>query len=86
MSEPQNMDCECVGWADINTQHRILTGHHENCPRSRPAIEKALDLIMLLADGMERWGADEDGIHPDAWTAYRRAKALEGVHVPEYHE
>jgi hypothetical protein len=63
-------------------QHRLLTGHHENCSSSPKAIEKALDLIMLLADGMTRWAADEDGIHPDAWEAYRKAKALEGVILP----
>lgn len=74
--------CECANWCDVNVQHRLLTGHHENCCKSPKATEKALDLIMLLADGMERWAADEDGIHPDAWEAYRRAKALEGVILP----
>lgn len=60
-----------------------MTGHHENCPRRPNALGKALELIMKLANGMECWAKDNGGIHPDAWEAYRQAKALEGVILPE---
>jgi hypothetical protein len=56
-----------------------LTGHHENCPKSPKSIEMALELIKSLAEGLEKWGAEEDGIYPPAWDAYRKAKALEGI-------
>ena len=71
--------CECSQWAEVRGEHRMLTGHHKNCHRSPDPLGKALALIAKLARGMECWAADEDGIHPDAWEAYRRAKALEGV-------
>ncbi len=76
--------CEvCSTWCEIEHTHRLLTGHHENCPHSPKAIDAALGLIAELALGMERWGADEDGIHDEAWEPYRRAKALQGVFVQE---
>lgn len=78
--------CECSQWADVRGESRILTGHHENCPRRPDPLGKALDLIANLAHGMECWAADEDGIHPDAWEAYRRAKALEGVFLEPNNE
>ena len=62
----------------MDLRHRILTGHHESCPHSPKALDKALELIADLARGMEYWAGDEDGIHPQAWEAYRKAKALEG--------
>lgn len=76
-------ECECTKWCDVNTRHRILTGHHENCCASPSALEKALDLVAKLAHGMDCWAADEDGIHPDAWEAYKQAKLLEGEVVAD---
>ena len=76
-------NCECTNWATLNLRHQLLTGHHERCPHSPKALDKALELIAALARGMELWGAEEDGIYPDAWEAYRKAKALEGVFLPE---
>jgi len=38
-------------------------------------------LIEGLVRGMESWAADEDGIHPDAWQAYQRAKLAIGEPV-----
>jgi hypothetical protein len=75
-------DCECANWCEINHTHRLLTGHHEGCARSPAALDKALELIAALASGMDSWAADEDGIHPGSWDAYRRAKALQGVFLP----
>ncbi len=76
--------CEvCSTWCEIEHTHRLLTGHHANCPHSPKALDSALELIAALARGMELWGADEDGIHDEAWEPYRRAKALQGVFVQE---
>ena len=38
-------------------------------------VEHAREIIQGLTDAMELWAADEDGIHPDAWEAYQKAKA-----------
>jgi hypothetical protein len=79
-------ECECVNWCEIDHVHRFLTGHHEGCKHSPKALGKALELIAELAKGMECWAADEDGIHPEAWEAYRKAKALEFVFLPPAQE
>jgi hypothetical protein len=39
------------------------------------------ELIVGLVRGMESWAADEDGIHPDAWEWYERAKVAIGEPV-----
>lgn len=85
MTNPEKK-CECANWTQVDEyqfRHYMLTGHHENCPHRPKSIDKACELISELAKGMERWAADEDGIHPDAWQAYRKAKFLEGVFLPE---
>lgn len=74
--------CVCVNWCDLSQVHRLLTGHHANCKHAPNVLDCALDLIKDMSYGMECWAADEDGIHPDAWEAYRKAKALEGVILP----
>ena len=76
---PAGSRCECQDWCDPDVKHRLLTGHHWNCPNGKSATKAALELISELAKSMEAWAADEDGIHPEAWESYRRAKALEGV-------
>lgn len=73
--------CECRDWCDLDLRQRLLTGHHATCKHSHP-LKSAYELIAALARGMEHWAHDEDGIHPDAWEAYRKAKALEGVMLP----
>jgi hypothetical protein len=73
--------CECDNWCDLDPTHRFLTGHHDGCPHSPKAIDKALELIAALARGMELWGAEKDGIYPGALEAYRKAKALQGVFI-----
>lgn len=71
--------CECANWCSPDIRINILTGHHPSCDKGESVSFAAYRLIQDLARGMEAWAADEDGIHPDAWTAYRKAKALEGV-------
>jgi len=72
----------CENWCAEDVRLVILTGHHPRCPQCPDPVKAALKLIAELALGMEKWAAEEDGIYPDAWEAYRRAKALEGVYVP----
>jgi hypothetical protein len=75
--------CEvCSTWCEIDLTHRLLTGHHADCPRSPKAIDAALELIAALARSMEMWGAEEDGIYEGAWESYCKAKALQGVFLP----
>jgi hypothetical protein len=85
-SPPHCPPCACENWCVIDHTHRLLTGHHEGCPHSPKALDKALELIAALARGMELWGAEEDGIYPEAWEAYRKAKALQGVLIPPEQE
>jgi len=74
--------CECRDWCDADLRHRLLTGHHQTCAHSSSLRDSLYALVRELARGMEHWAHDEDGIHPDAWEAYRKAKALEGVILP----
>jgi hypothetical protein len=78
--------CRCAEWADASPgerQIRVLTGHHETCPMCcESGLSAALALIDRLTEGIEAWAADEDGVHPVVWEAYRQAKALHGVYLP----
>lgn len=75
--------CECINWCSRDINLIALTGHHEGCTKGPDRLNAALLLIQDLCLGMERWAADEDGIHPDAWDIYTRAKALEGIYFDE---
>lgn len=57
----------------------LLLPHLHGCPGFYPAIR---ELIGGLVRGLESWAADEDGIHPEAWTWYERAKLALGEPVP----
>ena len=48
-----------------------------NCERYRPEPE-IRELLQRLIDGIESWAADEDGVHPDCWEAYKAACAVVG--------
>lgn len=72
--EPTN--CECASWCDMHPDVRLLTGHHENCPKCGNPFDAAKDLIRELVRAMESWGCEEDGIFPGAWEAYKRGKAV----------
>lgn len=78
---PAELECECANWCDIDHRIRLLTGHHANCSHGGSPLNAALALIDDLAKGMESWAADEDGVHYDAWEAYRKAKALKCVYL-----
>jgi hypothetical protein len=72
------MNCDCIYWCSEDQAWVDLTGHHENCPKRGNVLAHTKTLLTELVRGMEAWGADDDGIHPDAWEAYKRAKAVIG--------
>ena len=39
--------------------------------------------LQALVDGVEIWAGQEEGVHPDCWTAYCRACALLGHQIEE---
>jgi len=41
-------------------------------------MKNALEVIKDLVKAMETWGADCDGIHPQAWEIYKKAKIILG--------
>lgn len=78
------MCAKCDTWCCNDLRLRLLLGHHPNCPDvSKSPLVAAFELIAELAKAMEVWAHDEDGVHPAAWPAYRKAKALENVFLPE---
>ena len=69
--------CECTLMACASgeaTAYMLATNHHPSCSKGWPP--EALRLIARLASGMEAWARDEDGVHPDAWSAYEDARAV----------
>jgi len=80
-----NETCKCQDWCDASYHDRkirILTGHHPTCRCVGEPLDAAFDLISRLVVGIEAWAADEDGVHDEVWEAYRQAKALDGVYLP----
>jgi hypothetical protein len=69
--------CECANWTSRRLDIRLLTNHHESCPKG-DVMGSAKSLIRALVKGLEAWGAEEDGIYPEAWEAYKRGKAVIG--------
>lgn len=64
--------CECQNWC--REGQKIITKHHPRC--SKYSLEDdAKELITDLLRGIEAWSSDEDGVHPESWEAYKRAKA-----------
>jgi hypothetical protein len=66
--------CECHTWCTDRHDIMQLTGHHINCPTCPPNRDKAWKgLISKLINGIRSWAADEDGVHPDCWEAFRES-------------
>jgi hypothetical protein len=74
------MQCECATWG----RELMTAGHHYHCERFDP--KPFIKAIVKLLDGMEHWSADEDGVHPDAWEAYKEGCKLTCRSVKEGHE
>ena len=72
--------CECRLWA--MSGKLAPCGHNLNCPERLDSERGWEDLVGGLITGMICWGADEDGIHPEAWEAYCRARMALGMSVP----
>jgi len=76
------MNCECQNWADDGRDYpyMLLTGHHYRCQDrdNRVGMKNALEVIKDLVKAMETWGADCDGVHPQAWEIYKKAKIILG--------
>jgi len=71
-SPPTCSPCECQNWC--RDGQKIITKHHPRC--SKHSLESdAHELITDLLRGIEAWSSDEDGVHPECWEAYKRAKA-----------
>jgi hypothetical protein len=47
-----------------------------NFLRKKKETEELKTALSNLVKACEKWAKDEDGIHPDAWIAYKRAKRL----------
>jgi hypothetical protein len=41
-------------------------------------MDKTAELLKQLTVGIESWAKDEDGVHPDVWNAYVKAKTIIG--------
>jgi hypothetical protein len=71
-------NCLCKTLTDSDLFYRFLTNHHESCPNAPKLKYAMLDLLKALVTGMESWGSDCDGIHPEVWEAYKKAKCCIG--------
>jgi len=79
-------ECECKDWASNDVRFVNMYGHHASCcarPSQLKQFRMMLDIIKSLTDGMEAWSKDEDGIHPDTWEAYKKAKMILGEDCDE---
>ena len=79
MDEPTTFAdaCECATWARDNHGSTLHLQHHPDCEWYRPEPE-IRQLLLRLIEGIELWAADEDGVHPDCWDAYKSACAAVG--------
>ena len=68
--------CECMNWARTD-KGMFLTEHHPNCKFYNP-VKDAKALITALVNGIEEWASDEDGVHPECYNAYKKAKIAIG--------
>lgn len=70
--------CECLSWEW--TGGKFQTKHHRNCAYY-DAEGDAAEIIRNLCKGIEAWAAEEDGVHPGCYEAYRKAKMSIHEHV-----
>jgi hypothetical protein len=76
--------CLCSQYAVTSPSDRyviVLTGHHPHCKEGRAPLLAAVALIAELAQGIEAWAADEDGVHDAVFEAYQKAKRMEGINI-----
>lgn len=76
--------CECLTWCELDHRVAFLTGHHSRCPKGGSPLDATYALLKELTRGIECWAVEEDGeVYMDCWKAYRKAKALEGIFLPD---
>lgn len=69
----QNINCECFDWERAEFEDTLLfLRHHPKCKHAK-TIPEIRELLDNLIKGIESWAADEDGVHPDCWSAYVEA-------------
>ena len=86
MNKQSQKECECKNWATTNLWYVNMFGHHPHCgfrPDSSSQFLIMREIVKGLTCGMEAWAHDEDGIHPDAWEAYCKAKMILGEDCDE---
>ena len=69
------INCECKWWARDNQV--LMTKHHPNCECYSPE-EDIAEIVNALIDGIIAWAADEDGVHPECWEAFKNAAVFVG--------
>jgi hypothetical protein len=73
--ENNEQDCECKNWASYGIPPFL--SHHERCKKYDPARDY-VEIVNSLIMGIESWSTDCDGIHPDIYDAYKKAKVSLG--------
>ena len=68
-------NCKCKNWARANQV--LMTKHHPDCERYSMAEDTA-EIVDALINGIIAWAADEDGVHPDCWEAFKNAAVFVG--------
>ncbi len=72
-------ECGCLERTRLGCSPLLLT-HDPDCKHFVPTIK---EVIESLVRGVEAWAGDEDGVHPDCWSAYERAKLILGETVSQ---
>lgn len=69
--------CEnCNNWVRAD-RGLFLTEHHPNCSKYDPEKE-AYEIMIKLLSGIESWASEEDGVYPELWENYKKAKIFCG--------
>jgi hypothetical protein len=74
---------ECQNMTSADVRANMLTGHSTQCSgyNTRVLMDGTTDLVRELVRGIEVWSTDCDGVHPELWNAYCKAKMLVGEPV-----
>lgn len=67
-------NCSCDGRTHYGS-FPLFVPHFSDCVHFGPTLR---DLLEALVRGIETWSSEEDGVHPDCWSAYERAKLAIG--------
>lgn len=62
--------CECSHWA--REGGFVMFSHHPNCEHANPERE-TYEILKALAEGIDEWASQEDGVYEKLWPAYKKA-------------